>query len=159
MGWTAAGPRAFPGGNHPGDANARAARRVVDEVLWVPSKSGAFSLASAYQEVRQARGRAVVFAQIWHDRIPLKISFFMLRLLMRRLPLDDVLREMGFQLPSKCWCCEVAGEESLDHVFSRGQIAMEVCVTAPPPPKANQRFRRVACPALAGTQSFTTVLK
>ena len=33
------------------------------------------------------------------------------------------------------------------------------CVTAPPPPKANQRVRRIACPALARTQSFTTVLK
>ncbi|CDP17503.1 unnamed protein product [Coffea canephora] len=31
-------------------------------------------------------------------------------------------------------------------------------VTAPPPPRAYPRVRRVACPALSGTQSFTTVL-
>nr|XP_027122188.1 uncharacterized protein LOC113739143 [Coffea arabica] len=87
---------------------------------------GAFTLASAYQEVRQGRTSSLVPSRIWQARILLKVSFFMLRLLMRRLPLDDVLGEIGFKLASKCFCCVDATGETLEHVFSTGQLALEV---------------------------------
>nr|XP_027064415.1 uncharacterized protein LOC113690621 [Coffea arabica] len=73
---------------------------IVDEVMHSPALSG--------------RG------------IPLRVSLFMLRLLMRRLPLDDVLGELGFQLASKCFCCTFVTGETLEHVFSAGQLALEV---------------------------------
>nr|XP_027120574.1 uncharacterized protein LOC113737562 [Coffea arabica] len=100
--------------------------RGTDQVVWMPTKSGAFTLASAYQEVRQGRTSSLVLSRIWQARIPLKVSFFMLRLLMRRLPIDDVLGEMGFKLASKCFCCVDATGETLEHVFSTGQLALEV---------------------------------
>ena len=100
--------------------------RGTDQVVWMPTKSGAFTLASAYQEVRQGRTTSLELSRIWQARIPLKVSFFMLRLLMRRLPLDDVLGEMGFKLVSKCFCCVDATGETLEHIFSTGQLALEV---------------------------------
>nr|XP_027082456.1 uncharacterized protein LOC113704781 [Coffea arabica] len=100
--------------------------RGTDQVIWRSTQSGLFTLAAAFQEVCQGRNRSLVFSRIWHPRIPLRVSLFMLRLLMRRLPLDDVLREMGFQLASKCCCCALATGETLEHVFSAGQIPMEV---------------------------------
>ncbi|XP_027166413.1 uncharacterized protein LOC113766418 [Coffea eugenioides] len=100
--------------------------RGTDQVVWMPTKSGAFTLASAYQEERQGRTSSLVLSRIWQARIPLKVSFFMLRLLMRRLPLDNVLGEMGFKLASKCFCCVDATGETLEHVFSTGQLALEV---------------------------------
>ena len=76
-----------------------------DEVVWMSMTSGQFSLCSAFQEVRQARNASWLFSLIWHPQIPLKVSFFMLRLLMGRLSLDDILGKFGIQGPSKCFCC------------------------------------------------------
>ena len=101
-------------------------RGFPDEAVWMPTTSGKFSLASAYQEVRQVRNNSMAFSRIWQSSIPLKISFFMHRMLLRRLPLDDILGRMGFQLPSKCFCCVPATGEELEHVFSTGHLASQV---------------------------------
>ncbi|XP_027118706.2 uncharacterized protein [Coffea arabica] len=90
------------------------------------STSGKFTLASAFGEVRQARNISAVLSRVWHHRIPLKISFFMLRLLMGRLPLAETLCKLGFHMPSKCLCCQSPSCESIEHLFSMGQVALEV---------------------------------
>ncbi|XP_027156511.1 uncharacterized protein LOC113757398 [Coffea eugenioides] len=100
--------------------------RGTDQVIWRSTQSGLFTLVAAFQEVHQGRNRSLVFSRIWHARIPLRVSLFMLRLLTRRLPLDDVLGEMGFQLASKCFCCALATGETLEHVFFAGQLALQV---------------------------------
>nr|XP_027101811.1 uncharacterized protein LOC113722787 [Coffea arabica] len=96
------------------------------EVIWMSTTSGNFSLASAFRDIRQARNKSMVFDSIWHPQIPLKISFFMLRLLLERLPLPDRLCNLGLHLPSKCFCCDTASEESIEHLFSKGHIASTV---------------------------------
>ncbi|XP_027118292.2 uncharacterized protein [Coffea arabica] len=93
------------------------------EVIWMPTTSGKFSLKSAFGDIRQARPTSMVFASIWHSRIPVKVSFFMLRLLLGRIPIPDQLCKLGFHLPSKCFCCSAASEESIEHLFSNGHIA------------------------------------
>ncbi|XP_071940013.1 uncharacterized protein [Coffea arabica] len=99
-----------------------------DEVVWVSTTSGSFSLSSAFREVRQARNPSWIFSHIWLPQLPVKVSLFMLRLLMRRLPLDDILGKFGFQLPSKCFCSSMAAAagESIEHIFSTGQLAVEI---------------------------------
>ncbi|XP_071918896.1 uncharacterized protein [Coffea arabica] len=96
------------------------------EVIWMHTTSGKFSLQSAFEDIRQARNKSMVFASIWHPRIPWKVSFFMLRLFLGRLPLPDRLCKLGFHLPSKCLCCSSASAESIEHLFANGQIASEV---------------------------------
>ena len=97
-----------------------------DEVFWRLTASGNFIVASAFQEVRQARNYSVVHARVWHPRIPLKMSFFMMRLLMRKLPVTGTLWRVGVHLASKCLCCYEGANETLKHVFSEGQVATEV---------------------------------
>ncbi|XP_071927455.1 uncharacterized protein [Coffea arabica] len=96
------------------------------EVIWMPTSSGNFSLASAFRDIRQARNTSMVFDRIWHPCLPLKVSFFMLRLLLGRLPIPDSLRNIGFHLPSKCFCCPLPSEESIEHLFSNGNIASTI---------------------------------
>ena len=96
------------------------------EVVWMLTTTGKFTLSSAYQEVRQAKNRSFVFSQIWKPNLPFKVSFLMLRLLRGRLPLDEVLCKMGFQLPSNCFCCEAAEAETIEHAFFTGRLALEV---------------------------------
>ena len=87
---------------------------------------GKFSLASTFHEVRQARNTYVIHSQIWHPRISLKVSFFILRLLLGRLPLPDAQSKFGVQLFSKCFCCRNVSSESLKHVLLKDQVAKEV---------------------------------
>ncbi|XP_027081100.2 uncharacterized protein [Coffea arabica] len=96
------------------------------EVFWMPTTSGKFSIHSAFQDIRQTRNKSMVFASIWHPRIPFKVSFFMFRLLRGRIPIPDRLCELGFHLPSKCFCCPSASEESIEHLFSNGHTASVV---------------------------------
>ena len=50
----------------------------ADEAVWIESTSGEFPLALAFGEVRQACNISAVLSRVWHHRLPLKISFFML---------------------------------------------------------------------------------
>ena len=68
----------------------------------------------------------MIHSQVWHPRILLKISFFMLRLLVEKLPLIDALWRVGVELASKCLCCQEGVNELLENVFSKGQVAMGV---------------------------------
>ena len=72
------------------------------------------------------RPSSFLFRQIWRASVPLKVSFFMLRLLSNRLPMDDVLAARGIHLPSKCSCCLVSNIESLCHLFVERELAMAV---------------------------------
>ncbi|XP_071939195.1 uncharacterized protein [Coffea arabica] len=55
--------------------------------------------------------------------LPVKVSFFMLRLLQGRLPLMDRLKRFGVCGPSRCLCCQNPQEEDLNHVFCSGEGA------------------------------------
>nr|XP_016476429.1 PREDICTED: uncharacterized protein LOC107798017 [Nicotiana tabacum] len=43
-----------------------------------------------------------------------------------KLPLDDLLRKLGYSMPSKCWCCADPKEESLLHLFFTSNAARSV---------------------------------
>ena len=97
-----------------------------DMMVWTASNSGQFSLASAYSELRDCRPTSFLCRQAWHSNVPLKVSFFLLRLMRSHLPLDDVLASYGFHLPSRCSCCSSPQTESLGHLFLEGGLATTV---------------------------------
>ena len=89
-----------------------------DEVVWMPAQSGQFSLATAFQEIRQVSNTSLMFFGVWQAPTQVKVSFFIVRLLLGCLPLDDVLHTFGIHGPSKCVCCPCLSVESLEHVFA-----------------------------------------
>ncbi|XP_071933913.1 uncharacterized protein [Coffea arabica] len=97
-----------------------------DRMIWTATSSGQFSLSSAYSEVREIKPSSLLFRQVWHASVLVKVSFFMLRLLLNCLPLDDVLAARGFHLLSKCSCCQQSTIESLQHLFVEGDLAAAV---------------------------------
>ncbi|XP_027122034.2 uncharacterized protein [Coffea arabica] len=99
----------------------------ADEMVWAPTNSGAFTITSAYQIVRQGGNVSRLFGSLWHQALPSKISFFMLRLMYGRLPLMDVLHKFGFLGPSKCFCCSLSpSPETISHIFCTGEVARQV---------------------------------
>ncbi|XP_075074526.1 uncharacterized protein LOC142162113 [Nicotiana tabacum] len=63
---------------------------------------------------------------MWVKGLPFKISFFMWKRWKGNLPLDDVIRRMGYYMPSKYWCCVMPKDEILSHVFYRSLTALKV---------------------------------
>ena len=94
-----------------------------DTLVWRRDPSGVFSTRSAYQLARPARARSWTFSFVWHSFIPRKLSFFMWRLQNGQLPLDDVLEKYHIHGPSKYHCCVLGQVETMEHVFSAGQLA------------------------------------
>ena len=99
---------------------------LPDQPCWQLASSGSFSTASAYQLVRRAGVKSLVFRSLWDSSIPLKVSCFAWRLFSGRLPLDDVLRtRCRFAGPSQCPLC-LAAQETADHLFSSCLVAQAV---------------------------------
>ncbi|XP_071917289.1 uncharacterized protein [Coffea arabica] len=97
--------------------------RGNDTMVWALTNSGVFSTASAYSLIRQSNDNSWLFGRIWQQGLPVKVSFFMLRLLQGRLPLMDRLKRFGVCGPSRCLCCQNPQEEDLNHVFCSGEGA------------------------------------
>ena len=57
-----------------------------DELVWSQLDSGKFTLESTFKEVCQARNYLVLHSKVLHSRLPLKVPFFMIRLLLVPLP-------------------------------------------------------------------------
>ena len=95
-----------------------------DKMVWMLTSSGEFSIASAYELVRRVSSSSLLFPCVWHKSIPVKISFFMLRLLCFKLSFMQQLRGFGIQGPSWCFFCQDAlQEEDVDHVFCTSELA------------------------------------
>ncbi|XP_027098978.1 uncharacterized protein [Coffea arabica] len=87
---------------------------------------GRFTLRSAFQLVRRHANRSFMSRRLWHPMLPLKISFFLLRLLHGHLPVDCGLWKFGVHGASRCGCCPFPDIKSVEHVFAEGDMASRV---------------------------------
>nr|XP_027088717.1 uncharacterized protein LOC113710068 [Coffea arabica] len=96
-----------------------------DDMVWGDSSSGGFALKTAWAAVRQRGNVSSIDSRIWSGLIPLKISFFVWKVLRRMVPVDTILQNRGFSLASCCVCCS-AHPESLSHLLIDGPVATQV---------------------------------
>ena len=59
--------------------------QVKDEIIWVPSTMGNFSLHSAWELIGQRKSSSLINEVVWNNAIPLKISVFTWKLLHNNL--------------------------------------------------------------------------
>nr|XP_027082134.1 uncharacterized protein LOC113704429 [Coffea arabica] len=102
------------------------AGHLPDLMVWRPEHSGCFTIKSAFNLVRRQSSPSPLFKCIWHQGVPLRISFFLLRLLRDRLPLDGTLWKLGIHGPSRCVCCASPEVETTEYVFATGDLARQV---------------------------------
>ena len=98
----------------------------ADTMVWALSTSGAFSLASAYRITREGGNSSWLYSLLWLQGLPIKISFFMLRLIESRLPVMDRLHKLGILGPSHCFCCLHSCQECTDRIFCTGVAAKRI---------------------------------
>ncbi|XP_059310293.1 uncharacterized protein LOC132061510 [Lycium ferocissimum] len=101
-------------------------RQLPDKSIWTPTTNGNFTCSSAWQIVRQKQDVDLLAKMIWAKGTPFKISFFMWRLLRKKLPLDDRILSLGIQTDSNCNCCREQLPEKVDHVFTTSLFAMRI---------------------------------
>ncbi|XP_073051343.1 uncharacterized protein [Primulina eburnea] len=95
-----------------------------DLSIWVHSSDGVFSLKSAWELVRLRDQVSDIFTPCWGSWLRPTMSFFLWRFWHQWLPVDDVLQRRGFELASKCQCCEMP--ETFAHIFIDSPIARSV---------------------------------
>ena len=74
-------------------------------MVWLSSSSGQFTVVSAQEEIRQKHNISWIDSFIWDSIVPLKVSFFVQRLLRDWVPLDSILQRKGLSIASRCTCC------------------------------------------------------
>lgn len=100
-----------------------------DWLAWKPSPSRVSSSAYAWVHARVASPIDPVISSVWSPCIPTKWSILVWGVLKGRIPSNDVLRCHGFSLASKFHYCVDAHEESLQHVFVDGHLAVSAWAT------------------------------
>ncbi|KAI0511114.1 hypothetical protein KFK09_011737 [Dendrobium nobile] len=95
-----------------------------DQILFKTATNGPFSIKEVWNDFRIIKESSRIFANIWHNNIPMSYSILTWRCLKGFLPVDVRLLSKGFSMPSKCHCC--ADIENIKHVFLFGKIAQKV---------------------------------
>lgn len=93
-------------------------------MIWALCKSGAFTLESAWQLMRQRGTIHIPTARIWTKHIPLKISIFLWWLIHNSISTDSSVRRKGITLVSKCLCCSLSPQvKTSTHLLLFSEVA------------------------------------
>lgn len=76
-----------------------------DTPIWIPDQLGIYTCKSAWQLLRLKKGVTVSSMNMWHNKIPFRILFFMMRVLIDRIGTDIAVKRFVVNLSSKCNCC------------------------------------------------------
>ncbi|OIT27277.1 putative ribonuclease h protein, partial [Nicotiana attenuata] len=95
-----------------------------DRPIWTPDPSGDLSCKSAWHTLRAKKGTTFTGMTIWHKKLPFKISFFMMRVLMDKVATDVSIKRFGVNIASICNCYpNKYYEEFTNHLLSESHIA------------------------------------
>nr|XP_016475204.1 PREDICTED: uncharacterized protein LOC107796895 [Nicotiana tabacum] len=98
----------------------------LDTPFWMLETKGHFTVKFAWDYLRRRVNPKLAYKMIWVKGLPFKISLFLWKVWKAKLSLDDILRKIGYSIPSKCWCCADPKEESLVHLFFTSNAARSV---------------------------------
>ncbi|XP_071928062.1 uncharacterized protein [Coffea arabica] len=96
-----------------------------DEMVWLGSPTGLFSVKDGWEALRCRRNLSLVDGFIWNKILPLKISFLVWKVLRNLIPVEVNLQKRGIMMASRCSYCSLQ-EESLNHLFLGGPVAEQV---------------------------------
>ncbi|KAK4352288.1 hypothetical protein RND71_027806 [Anisodus tanguticus] len=97
-----------------------------DFAIWMPSNNGIFTSKSAWRKLRKKKGITLTANMIWHPKVPFKVTFFMSRMISRKLPTDDAIQKFNINGPSRCTCYTRGHTEVSEYLFRKGDIEDEV---------------------------------
>ncbi|XP_019248602.1 PREDICTED: uncharacterized protein LOC109227864 [Nicotiana attenuata] len=92
---------------------------AVDRAIWSANDSGKFTVASAWELLRQKQSQSPMASKIWHKQVPFKMAFTTWRAIHNGLPTDDRIAMFAINLVSMCSCCYPPSSEleTVEHIF------------------------------------------
>lgn len=95
-------------------------------VIWKPSHDGLFSTWTTWDVVRN-RGAPFEWNKwFWHTLLPKKISMCLWKTWFRSLAVDARIQTRGIPMVSTCDYPLQRSQETINHIFSLGEVALEV---------------------------------
>ena len=91
-------------------------REDKDKVVWITSKSGAFSVKSLYS-ILEPRGSSLFPCDsIWRANVPPKVAFFAWEASWGKILTLEQLQRRGYSLANRCFLC-LSEVETVDHLL------------------------------------------
>lgn len=91
----------------------------LDYPIWNPSENGIFTNHSAWLIVWNQRPKTDFLNNLWHNRVPFKISFLAWSIFKKRLPFNDIIIKFNINSQSDCFCCRIVKNDTMHHVFGK----------------------------------------
>ncbi|XP_060202647.1 uncharacterized protein LOC132631065 [Lycium barbarum] len=101
-------------------------RDKVDQAIWMDNPSGKFTCASAFQVLRKRQPESPIWRCIWNKINPFKMAFISWRIIKKKMPMYDRIKNFSNESDPMCICCNDPKEESMLHVFIEGELAKKV---------------------------------
>lgn len=101
-------------------------RNERDVAIWTPAQSRNFNCKSAWEVLRKHKPSSLTSSNIWHRKLPFKVTFFMMRMLSNKLPTDDKISRFGINGPFICCCCSQNKSETVQHLFNQSDLDKKV---------------------------------
>lgn len=94
-----------------------------DKAWWMLNETGKFTVGSAWDNIRQKDEIQQNFKTLWMKGVPFKVSFFLRRLWMERLPIAKILIRTNMADSVICCCCDEGTQETINHLFMQCRMS------------------------------------
>ncbi|XP_060202679.1 uncharacterized protein LOC132631096 [Lycium barbarum] len=94
--------------------------------VWQPTEDGSFSNKSAWHLIRTRGPKNSFYKNLWHNRIPFKVSFLNWRIFKKKVPFDDTISRFGTNRRSMCICCRISTYETIQHFFAESEAGQQL---------------------------------
>ncbi|KAL9684007.1 hypothetical protein QQ045_021438 [Rhodiola kirilowii] len=94
-----------------------------DRVVWTGRPSGILSAKDYWLYSRQHHPNIAALKHVWYKWMPPKIAICAWRVFYKAYPTDDMVTKCGIEMASKCVCCHHPSQESITHLFVKGEWA------------------------------------
>ena len=91
-------------------------RKDEDKVVWIASKSGAFSVKLLYSILEPGGSSLFPCGSIWRANVPPKVAFFAWEVSWGKVLTLEQLQRREFSLANRCFLC-LSEVETVDHLL------------------------------------------
>ncbi|XP_059277530.1 uncharacterized protein LOC132031564 [Lycium ferocissimum] len=101
-------------------------RDKTDQAIWMDNPSGKFACASAFQALRKRLPESPIWKCIWNKGNPFKMAFISWRIIKKKMPMYDRIKNFSNDSDPMCICCNDPKEETILHVFIEEELATKL---------------------------------
>ncbi|KAH0650670.1 hypothetical protein KY285_032001 [Solanum tuberosum] len=99
---------------------------LADKPWCTKSSTGYFSVKSVWEVLRKKENVNEDFKSLWVKGLPFKFSFLAWSIWRGKVHVANVIHAWNPNISLNCRCCNILENESINHLFLRGEIATRI---------------------------------